>query len=521
MVVFNGTDELAKIKFFDVKPDLTSLKENEKEALMLCVEASKLLNGLYQIQLCGDNLENYLEILREQNNPDLERFFQINAGPWNRFGSDAPFLPDIGEKPITAGFYPEDLTKEEWNSWLEQHPEDRKSFESNTTMIRRQNGDLVAIPYHEFFKGELMQANRLLSDASKKLEPSPLSTYLTEISKSLLTGNYYDSDVAFVKTTGFPFEVIFGPIENYDDELFNFKSRFESYIGVPDKEATENLEIFKKYIPEFDAILAKKFGYKQKGSLAPMAVYNDVLRAGAVGFGRQFTASNLPNDREIHEKYGSKKTFSKTMVEAKTNNLITKIAERILPPEDLRLYDGNTRILFILGHEIAHGMGPGIIERNGQRISLEGLLQETNLPLEEAKADALGLTFLNYLTGKRILTEDNLKSIFLTDFVGNFVNWRIGFKEAHSKSPLIGYNYLKGNGVVSYNENSGTFSINYNKAFSAYEKLAYDVMKIQNSGDYEAAKRFLKQNTKVHPEIKEILESLTNIPIEVFPVFKI
>ena len=219
----DAKEELAKIKFFEVTPDLSSLSELENEALRLCIDASKILDGLYLKQVCGDKLESYLETLKEQNNQDLETFFRINAGPWNRFAEDTPFFPGVGSKPAGAGFYPEDLTKDEWNAWLEQHPEDKKAFESNTTMVRRENGRLVAIPYHEFFKDDLTKASSLLSLASKKLESGPLSVYLAEISKALVTGSYYDSDVAWVKTTGIPFEFIFGPIEDYEDCLFGSK----------------------------------------------------------------------------------------------------------------------------------------------------------------------------------------------------------------------------------------------------------------------------------------------------------
>jgi len=519
--------ELEKIKYFNVDSDLSSLNILERKALFYCVHASKILNDIYLKQVCGDNLENYLKIIEKENDPDLKAFFKINAGPWNRFQEDVSFVSGIGKKPETVGFYPEDLAKDEWNRWLQENPQDKKEFESNTTIIKRNNHGLEAIPYHKFFEGKLKGASDLLFLASRKLKENSssgsgaLTEYLQEISKALTTGDYRKSDIAWVKTTGFPFEIVFGPIENYEDKFLGLKSAFEAFIGIPDIEATRSLETFKKYIPEFDAVLAKKFNYVPKGSLASMVVFNDVLRAGEAAAGRQFQAANLPNDREIHELYGSKKVFSKTIMKAKSEYLSSKIAKRVLSDEDKKNYNHDSHVLFILGHEISHGMGPAFIEKDGGRVSLEKLLGKTSLPLEEAKADVLGFTFMRYLGKKGFFTNSQLREMMLTNLVSEFIGWRTNFKGAHSQSGLIQYNYLKKHGALNYNPEQKTIAIDYEKSFILYENLANEIMTIQNQGDYEATKSFLTQNAIVQPEIKTLIDKLDGIPLEVHPVFNV
>ncbi len=501
--------ELRRIKFFEVNPSLQSLKDNEKQALELCILAADILNNIYIKQVCGDKLEDYLKIIENsEDREDLKKFFEMNGGPWSRFHEDQSFLRGVGKKPRTVSFYPEDLTEKEFEDWLKENPLDRESFESITTVIKREKDKLIAVPYSELFRKELEKANELLSEASDILKEGPLSTYLKECSKALLTNDYRESDIAWLKTSGFHFEIVFGPIEVYEDEFKGLKSSFEAFIGLPDIEMTGYLKSFKKYIHDFDKIISKKFNYKPKGAEIPMVVFEDVFRAGEAAVGRQFVAANLPNDREIHEKYGSKKVFSKTFMKAKSDYLSSKVAEKILESEDLKKYSFNARLLFVLGHEIAHGIGPGFTEKEGKKVSIEKVLGKYHPSLEEAKADTLGLAFLKFLVKEKVLSEDIIKSIIITDIVGNFSGWRTGFKEAHSVAGLIRYNWLKYYGSIIYNSEKRTISINTEKASTIYENLSYEIMEVQKKGNIEGAKNFIEKWGKVQPEIKILMDKL-------------
>ena len=518
----NVKKELSKIKFFEVKPSLQNLKYNEKQALKLCIQASEILNKIYLKQICGDKLEDYLKIIdNSEDRKDLKKFFEMNGGPWNRFHEDQPFLRGIGKKPKKVSFYPEDLTEKEFEDWLKENPSDRESFESSVTVIKRENDKLIAVPYNELFKKELEKASGLLSEASDILKEGPLSTYLKECSKALLTNDYRESDMAWLKTNGFPFEIVFGPIELYEDGFKGLKSSFEAFIGLPDIEMTNYLKSFKKYVHDFDKIISEKFNYNPKGSEIPMVVFKDVFRAGEAAAGRQFVAANLPNDREIHEKYGSKKVFSKTFMKAKSDYLSSKVAEKILDSEDLKKYSFSAKLLFVLGHEIAHGIGPGFAEKEGKKVNIEKVLGKYHPSLEEAKADTLGLTFLKFLIKEKVLSENIIKSIIITDVVGNFSGWRTGFTEAHSVAGLIRYNWLRYYEGIIYNSEKRTISINTEKAFAIYENLAYEIMAVQKKGNIEEAKNFIEKWGKVQPEIKILIDKLKDIPLEIYPIFKV
>ncbi len=512
--------ELKRIKFFDIKPNLKSLNTNERNALKLCIRAARILHKICLKQVCGNKLEKYYETIeKSKNKSELKRFFEMNKGPWSSLHDDKPFLKGVGKKPKGVALYPEDLTSREWKKWLKKNPRKASEFESNVTIIKRKGGKLIAVPYSKFFKDELIESSKLLSQASKTLRKGSLSLYLKECSKALLSNNYWKSDVAWMKTNGFPFEIVFGPVEVYEDSFMGLKALFECFIGIPDIGMTNELKSFRKYVPEFNKIISKKFNYKTKGSLMPIVVFNDVFRSGdATIIGRQFTAANLPNDRKIHQLYGSKKIFSKTFMKAKSS---LEIAKKIFSKKDVKHHNLNSKILSVLAHEIAHGLGPGIIKKGRKKISFEKLLGEFHSSLEEAKADALGFTFIKFLISKKILPKILIRQIVVGNLAWNFYGWRKDFRGAHNLAGLIEYNYLKKNKAIFYNKIKKTISIDEEKASATYEELAYKIMKVQQKGSYKHAKEFVKKFSKVQPEIKYLLNKLKNAPLEVFPIFKV
>ena len=68
-------------------------------------------------------------------------------GPWDRQDHQKPFAVDF-EKPIGAGFYPEDLDEEKLKKYIEENPEDADSVNNLVTMVQREeDGRLVAQNY--------------------------------------------------------------------------------------------------------------------------------------------------------------------------------------------------------------------------------------------------------------------------------------------------------------------------------------------------------------------------------------
>ena len=523
----NGPDvekALARIKKVRVAQDLSGLTENERAAMRHCVAAAKIMNDLYLSQIDPANiaLRETLAGRTDSEGRTFLEYFDVNGGPWDLFNGDEAFIPGVGNKPKAGAFYPADLTDAEWESWLAGHPADRTRFESPTTVIRRDgNGGLVTVPYHEAYRPFLERAAAELKAAAALLPEGALRTFLIARATAILSDDYWESDIAWIDTDGNPFEVTIGPYEVYADGRFGIKATYEALVALPDREATAELEKFKEALPEFDAALAARIGYRPKGAATPMEVVNDVFRGGEAAFGRAFVAFNLPNDRRIHEAKGSKKVFSKTMMDAKFAALTRPVAERLLRPEVFASMDRRHRLLFVMGHELAHGVGPGVRNVDGREVSFEVLLKDLHGMLEEAKADMLGMALLDFFSRKGMLTKEDVEMCAVYEIAAFPVGWRVSYEEAHSAGSLIEYNWLVRHGAVRYDERDGVFAIDPGRAVAAMVALSEEFLKLQLGGDYEAAKVFVKQWGTVAPEIPAIVARMSDLPIEVHAVYEI
>lgn len=522
-------ERIAKVRLFTVKPDLSALNDREREALRHAVRASEIMTSIYLDQAYDGNRRIMEELMRSPNaeSRNLLQYFNIHGCPWDSYNHDEPFIPGVGPKPKFGAFYPPDLTKEEWEAWLKDHPRDRDAFESNYTVIIRPWFDtklgrktgLSAQPYSWAYAEYLKEAAGELYAAASCTPDGALKSFLKARADAFLSNDYFESDCLWVDTDGHPFEMTIGPYEVYFDELLGLKASFESFVALPDKAATEALAKFSPLVPAFDMILAEEFGFKPKGSAIPLEVVADVHRGGEAAFGYGFVAYNLPNNRKVHELKGSKKVFSATMMRAKFDTLAYPVAERVLSVNDLWHMKFENRLLFVLGHELAHGLGPTTVKDGDREVPFETKLGDLHSALEEAKADMLGVRLLAFFHKKGLIDEDTLYGVVVTQAVTFAQQCRRGFKEAHAKGNLIEYNWLKKADAISYNEKTGAFGIHYERALDAMKRLSTEFLNLQQAGDYNRAKAFVEEWTSVPPEAGVIADRLTDLPKAVHPVF--
>lgn len=516
-------ERLAKVRFFAVKPDFSYLDTDQKRALSHCVNASHIITDIYLDQVFADNKQIYRE-LQERNDTegkDILRYFLIHGSPWDAYHHDEPFIPGIDEKPKFGSFYPPDFTKEEWDTWLNAHPKDREQFESRYTVIQRRNNELSAMPYSEEYRDRLGEAANELRHAAAHLPEGTLRSFLQLRADAFLSNEYFESDMAWVDTDGNPFEVTIGPYEVYFDALLGLKASFGAFIALPDKDATAALARFTPAVPDFDAMLSQEFHFNPKGAAIPLEVVTDVMRGGEAGFGYMFVAFNLPNDRRVHDLKGSKRAFSRTMMEAKFSTIALPIAERILTADNLERCVFKNRFLFILGHELAHGLGPNRVRVGGREMPFEVALKDLHQALEEAKANMLGVRLLHYFRKRELLDDETLIGILSTEIVAYFQGWRHGFTDAHAQGNLIEYNWLKAADALRYNHVSKKYEIDPERCLDAMSRLSTEFLNLQIAGDYERAKVFMEHWGSVPSELPTIIESLSDIPTAVSPVWNL
>ena len=514
-------DQFAKT---EIKYDHSLLNPNQKIVVQKLFEAAKIMDELFLEQVYSKNFEIREKLLKSTDPKDkltLE-YFNIMFGPFDRLDHDKPFYGE-NEKPLGANFYPEDLTKGEFDAWLENHPDDRETFTSEFTVIRRIGDSLAAIPYSEAYSEKLTKASQLLKEAAQFADNKTLKDYLVKRADAFLSNDYYESDMAWMDLKDHTIEVVIGPYEVYEDKLFNYKAAFECFLTIVDPAETRKLEIFKNYLTDMEKNLPIPDEHKnfERGSESPIMVVQEVFGAGDTKAGVQTLAFNLPNDERVRKAKGSKKVMLKNIHEAKFEKLLYPIAELVLEKDQLQYVTFNAFFNHTLMHEMSHGLGPGFIKVNGTETEVKKELKETYSTIEECKADILGMWNNLYMIEKGVFSPDTENQIWTTFLAGVFRSVRFGIGEAHGGGNAIIYNYMLNNGAYSFNKESQTVSVNYDKAKEVLKNLANELLMIQALGDYEGAKKLIADYAVNSVSMKILIEKLNILPVDINPVFEI
>jgi hypothetical protein len=487
---------------FKLTTDLTKLTEKEKQMLPILFEAAEMMNELFWIQAFGDKQV----VLDSAKDETTKRFVEINYGPWERLKNNEPFIESFGKKPAGANFYPKDMTKEEFEAF---EAEDKTSL---YTMIRRdEEGKLKSIPYSEFFKEQYTKVAELLKKAAELAEDEGLKKYLELRADALLTNEYFESDMAWMdmKTNGL--DIVIGPIENYEDALFGYKTAHEAYILIKDKEWSEKLAKYAALLPALQEGLPVEDKYKAEkpGSNSDLNAYDVVFYAGDCNAGSKTIAINLPNDEKVQMAKGSRRLQLKNAMQAKFDKILIPISEVIITKEQRKHVKFNSFFENTMFHEVAHGLG--IKKTLDGKGTVRDALKETYSALEEGKADILGLYMVTKLKEMGELDVD-LMDNYVTFMAGIFRSVRFGGASAHGKANLIRYNYFKEKEAFVKNED-GTYTVNFDKMQEAMSSMSELILKLQGDGDYEGVTKLVQQKGVIDDVLQSDLDKISEAGI--------
>ncbi len=517
-------EKIAEFARTDINYDSSLLDDRQKMVVEKLYYASKIIDEIFLEQVYSRNFE-IRDSLRESIDPEAPlklAYFDIMFGPFDRIDENKPFI-DSAPKPAGANFYPEDMTKEEFENWLASHPEDRKSFTSEFTVIRRQNGNLIAVPYSTYYSEKLEKVAAFLKEAAEYADNPSLKHYLKTRAAAFQSNNYYESDMAWMDLKNHIIEVVIGPYEVYEDALFNYKASFESFITLRDPEESRKLEKFAAYLDEMEQHLPIPDEYKNfgRGSESPIVVVQEIFAAGDTKAGVQTLAFNLPNDERVREAKGSKKVMLKNLHEAKFEKLLNPIAKIVLDPDQSALVTFDAFFNHTLMHEMTHGIGPGTITIDKRVTTVKNELKETYSKMEECKADILGMYNNVFMIEKGVFPEEFKDQIYCTFLAGIFRSIRFDITEAHGAGNAIIFNYLLKGGAYTYDEQKKTVRVDYEKVLPVLEDLAHKVLMIQAKGDYQGAKELIAAYAVNSPSIRSIRARLDHLPVDIKPVFQI
>ncbi|HET6567330.1 MAG TPA: Zn-dependent hydrolase [Rhodothermales bacterium] len=489
--------------------DFSAFSPEQRQMIPILIDAAKEMDTIFQMQAYG-NLDSLLATISD---PKLRASVQVNYGPWDRLENDEPFVPGVGPRPEGANFYPEDMTKEEFDRAAAQNPD----LKSLYTMVRRDaNGNLIAIPYHTFFSEHLQRAAEDLRAASRLAEDPGLKHYLELRADALLTDDFQPSDLAWMDMKNNTIGMVVGPIETYQDQLFGYKAANEAYVLVKDLDWSQRLAHYIAFLPMLQNGLPVPEAYKQEtpGTDSDLNAYDAIYYAGDANAGAKTIAINLPNDEEVQLEKGTRRLQLKNAMRAKFDKILVPISDMLIAEEQRPHITFDAFFSNTMFHEVAHGLG--IKNTLNGKGTVREALREHASALEEGKADVLGLYMIQKLKEAGELDTD-LMDNYVTFLASILRSVRFGTADAHGRANMVRFNYFKERNAFTRDEQTGTYHVNREQFEQAVSDLSADILKLQGDGDYDAVAAFVQKYGTIDVQLQSDLNRLASggIPVDI------
>ena len=491
--------------------DLSHLSDNQREMIGLLIDAAKITDSIFWQQVWGDKDE----LLDSIDDPKMKRFAYYNYGPWDRLAADQPFIESYGPRPPGARFYPEDMTKAEFEAWQQEGKDEQYSI-----VQRDAEGGLILVPYSKAFESQIGEIAEFLLRASALAEDEEFATYLKLRAEALKTDDYQASDMAWMDMKNNPVELVIGPIETYQDALYGYRAAFETFVLIKDQVWSERLARFVKYMPELQRGLPVEEAFKVEipGSDADLNAYDLAYCAGDCNSGSKTIAINLPNDEEVQLAKGTRRLQIENSMLAKFNQILMPITNELIAEDQRQHVTFDAFFSNTMFHEVAHGLGiKNTLDGSG---TVRQALKEHSSALEEGKADILGLYMVQKLRENGEITEGVLMDNYVTFLAGIFRSVRFGASSAHGRANMIRFNYFNDAGAFSRDPKTGTYRVNVAEFEQAITDLGHDILILQGNGDYEAVAAFVAAKGNVSAQLQSDLNRLDAISIPVDIVYQ-
>lgn len=490
----------------ELTADLSLLKPYERAMLPHLFRAAEIMDELFWQQAYG-NKDSLLQGLDERS----ARFALINYGPWDRLAGDRPFLSNYGVKPSGANMYPPGISKRQIvESGID-------SFGQYSMVRYDSSGKLITIPYHQYFAPSLrIASDQLLSAAALCEEPS-LKKYLELRAAALLSDDFTASDIAWLKMQDNVLDIIIGPIENYEDKIYNARTSYEAYILIKDTDWSNRLARYAAFLPELQASLPVPAQYKKEspGTESQLNAYDVIYYAGDCNAGSKTIAVNLPNDEYLQTTYGTRRSQLKNAMKAKFDHILVPLADVLIDSSQRKHITFDAFFANTMFHEVAHGLG---IKYTLSGEKVKQALQEQYSPLEEGKADILGLYMITYLREKGEISEGTLMDNYVTFLASIFRSVRFGASSAHGKANMVRFNYFAEKGAFVYE--NGTYKVNPEKMRQAMNDLSTLIITLQGDGDKAGVEKLMSEKGIIPAPLAADLKKLEKAGIPVDVVFR-
>jgi hypothetical protein len=494
---------------FALTTDLSLMTENQLGMISLLIEAAEIMDDLFWRQAYGDDYETWLASIGVD---ETRLFAEQNYGPWDRLDSNKPFMEGIGPKPLGANFYPADMSKEEFDAAY------LPGKDSQYTLIRRDEaGKLILVPYHVAYAEQLQKTAALLHQAADLADNQNFANYLKLRAAAIVSDEFQISDLYWMDVKDNEVELIIGPIETYEDQLFGYKAGYEAYVLVKDLDWSIRLARFSTFLPELQRGLPVPDEYKQEspGSDSDLNAYDVIYYSGHSNSGGKTIAVNLPNDEEVQLQKGTRRLQLKNAMRAKFDKILVPIADTLIDDSQRQHISFDAFFANTMFHEVAHGLGiKNTID--GENTVRQALLEYAS-SMEEGKADILGLYMINELHKANELGDVDLRDYYVTFMAGIFRSIRFGATEAHGKANMVRFNFFADNGAFVRDAETGKYRVDFDRMEEAMTALSRKLLMLQGDGDYEGVAELTNGKGVINAQLQADLDRLASasIPVDI------
>ena len=507
-------EQLARYRTVKLTTDLSHLTDNQRKMLSHLIAAGQSMDECFWYQALGDPGSIAIE------DESLNRHFQTNYGPWDRLRNNQPFVSGVGEKPLGANFYPQDMTKAEFEKHLADNPESAASMKSQYTFIRRgENRQLRAVDYSTQLDRPFRQAAEHLRAAAELAKDPQFAGYLKARADALLSNEYRESDMMWMDMKSNQIDCVVGPIETYEDQMFGYKAACECYVLVKDMEWSERLSKYAAMLPELQRNLPVEEKYKKEepGTDSDLNAYDVIFYAGDCNAGSKTIAINLPNDETVQLEKGTRRLQLKNAMRAKYDEILVPLSEVLIVEDQRKNITFDAFFANTMFHEVAHGLGIKYTISDGSRV--RDALKENSSAIEEGKADILGLYMVTQLVEKGELPADQLEDYYITFMASVFRSVRFGASSAHGRANMLRFNFFEEMGAFT-REESGQYRVNIDKLKEAMTALTQKLLQLQGEGDYDATAKFIDEKGQIGAQLAGDLERVNRAGIPTDIVFE-
>ena len=250
---------LVKFRRVSMPFQSAGLSAREQQMVGKLVAAAQYLEDIFWRQSDPEGLALLRSIEGSQTPADiaLRRYLMINGSRFDLIRNNEPFV-GAAAMPPGRGFYPAGLTRDEMETYVRNHPEQKAALYDPHTVVRRDADRLVAVPYHVAYREWLEPAASALNEAAALSDDAQFANFLRLRAKALLDDDYYASDIAWLGLENPKFDVIFAPYEVYLDDLLGVKTSYGAAVLIRNEEESRKLAVFQKYVPAIQDALAAR-----------------------------------------------------------------------------------------------------------------------------------------------------------------------------------------------------------------------------------------------------------------------